>query len=207
MYAITILSQSVFFKLSFMMRLSVLEICLNLWCLGITNTSRCSLSLSVAPRSLSECLSSGACVKEQYLCLDCSILKKVCSPSFWNHAVSVPCIVSVGFFLLLLFMVVLFTLLQFHKLYCGNTANFSERTCIGVHKYINVPYRIKMEAFSWVAQQFAGLGSFIFPRICLLSDFDVLRIIYSSGAFSNCAFLLANNQKLLGFKLFYSPAY
>lgn len=59
-----------------------------------------------------------------------------------------------------------------------------------------------MEAFSWVAQQFAGLGSFIFPRICLLSDFDVLRIIYSSGAFSNCAFLLANNQKLLGFKLF-----
>lgn len=58
-----------------------------------------------------------------------------------------------------------------------------------------------MEAFSWVAQQFVGLGSFVFPRIYLLSDFDVLRIIYFSSAFSNCVFLFANNQKLLGFNL------
>lgn len=74
---------------------------------------------------------------------------------------------------------------------------------MGMHKYINVPYRIKMEAFSWVAQQFVGLGSFTFPHTCLLSDFHVLRIIYSSSAFSNCVFLCANNAKFLGFKLIF----
>lgn len=132
------------------------------------------------PGHLSECLSSAACGKEQYLCLDCCRLGKVCSPHFWSCIVSEPCIVSALFvvFFFLLFMVVLFISLQFHKLYCDNTTHFSKKTCMGVHKYINVPYRIKMEAFSWVAQEFVGLGSFIFPRICLFSEFDVLRFIY-----------------------------
>lgn len=86
--------------------------------------------------------------------------------------------------------------------------NFSKQICMGVHKYINVSCKIKMEAFSWMAQPFVGLGFFIFPHTCLLSDF-VLRINYSSSAFSKYVFLFANNKKFLSSKciFFFSPAY
>ena len=45
-------------------------------------------------------------------------------------------------------MVISFTLLQFHKLCCDAVTNFSQQNCMGVHKYINIAYRILMEAFS-----------------------------------------------------------
>lgn len=34
---------------------------------------------------------------------------------------------------------------------------FSKETCMLVHKYINVPCRVKMDVISWVAQQFCCL--------------------------------------------------
>lgn len=54
-----------------------------------------------------------------------------------------------------------------------------------------------------VAQQFVDLGSSSFPRICLFSEFDLVRIIYSSSAFSNYIFLFADSPKFLGFKIIF----
>lgn len=83
--------------------------------------------------------------------------------------------------------------------------NFSKQTCMGMHKYVKVSCKIKMEAFSWMAQPFHGLGFFIFPHTCLLNDF-VLRIICSSRAFSKYVFLFANNKKILSSKcIFFFP--
>lgn len=75
------------------------------------------------------------------------------------------CIAS-GFFILF-FMVILFTALQFYKLYCDNTTIFNKQTCMVVHKYINVPYEVEIDVFFLCGSTIFLFSSFIF--VCLFT--------------------------------------
>lgn len=77
--------------------------------------------------------------------------KSVHSPS---EAAKLVCCVLLLF---LNFIYLWFTSLQFYELFCDNMTVFSKQICMVVHKYINIPYRVKIDVFSWVAQQFFGL--------------------------------------------------
>lgn len=57
-------------------------------------------------------------------------------------------------------------------------------------------------SLGWLSNLFLFLASFIFPR-AFSSDFDILRIIYSSSAFSKYAVLFASKPKLLFLKYFF----
>lgn len=62
---------------------------------------------------------------------------------------------------------------------------FSKQTCMVVHNYINIPYRVEINVFSWVAQKFFCLVPSS-SCVCLVSNCDILTISYCSSAFSVC---------------------
>lgn len=134
------------------------------------------MSFSVATRTLSKNLSIRAFVKKQYVCLHCLSFKEGLSTQLLKLHNWCALFDNLAF-------------VQFHKVHCRTgfyLFTFSlKQTCLGVYKCINVPCVIKMDFVSlgWLSNLFLFLASFILPHTSS-SDFDVLRIIYSSSAFS-----------------------
>lgn len=125
-------------------------------------------------------------MKKQYICLHCCHLRKVCPPSCRSCTIGVHCLI-------------ILLLCSFIKFTAGLAFIYSffslKQTCLGVYKCINVPCVIKMDFVSlgWLSNLFLFLASFIFPHT-FSSDFDVLRIIYSSSAFNKYVPYLLVNQ-------------